>query len=275
MPEIAPGTRDIEKMNVVHLYHYAMSQCSQRVRICLEEKGVAWVSHHLDLAKGEHISETYRNINPNNLVPTLIHNGRVFIESTDIIEYIDAAFPGQVFMPKNEKGLKLVQAWLEESNRLKPAIKTLSFEFLFKSRARKTPEEISNIKSIIRDKETIEFHEALSSRDGFSRKQITDAIQEFRAALSKINDFLSKNDWLAGDEFSLADISWIGDVHRLRLMGFPIKDYPHLVGWYNRIESRPSFTSAVKNYEPILARWFFKAYCIYRYIKRSNIGSFL
>ena len=58
-------------------------------------KKLLWQSHVIDLAKMEHATPEYQSINPNGLVPTLIHDGRTYIESIDIIQYLDglAAMP--------------------------------------------------------------------------------------------------------------------------------------------------------------------------------------
>ena len=59
----------------------------------LNEKGLPWTSHHLDLKLKENISDEYFGINSNGLVPTLIDNGVVHIESNDIIDYLDETYP--------------------------------------------------------------------------------------------------------------------------------------------------------------------------------------
>ena len=86
MAVITPKNKTVETFTGLHLYHGAISNCSMRVRMTLIEKGLAWESHHLDLKKKENISDEYFGINPNGLVPTLIDNGVVHIESNDIID---------------------------------------------------------------------------------------------------------------------------------------------------------------------------------------------
>jgi len=70
---------DVPGMKGLHLFHFALSNCSQRVRLGLEEKGLAWTSHHLDLPGNEHVTSDYRRINPNGVVPALVHDGQVDI----------------------------------------------------------------------------------------------------------------------------------------------------------------------------------------------------
>ena len=92
MAIIVPTNKSVEKFKGLHLYHGGISNCSMRVRMTLIEKGLDWESHHLDLKKKENISDSYFGINPNGLVPTLVDNGVVHIESNEIIDYLDQTY---------------------------------------------------------------------------------------------------------------------------------------------------------------------------------------
>ena len=78
---------------MLELYHYAFSTCSQKVRLVLAEKGLDFVSHEVDLMTGGQHDAEYVKLNPNHVVPTLVHDGVGLIESTLINEYLDEAFP--------------------------------------------------------------------------------------------------------------------------------------------------------------------------------------
>jgi glutathione S-transferase len=75
------------------LHHGWRSSASRRVRLCLEEKGLAYESHVVDMANLEHHSPEYLKINPNGVIPTLIHDGLPLHESGTICEYLDETFP--------------------------------------------------------------------------------------------------------------------------------------------------------------------------------------
>jgi hypothetical protein len=59
------------------LYHNDMSTCAQKVRFALVEKGVSWESRHLDLRARDHQTPEYLRLNPNAVVPTIVHDGTV------------------------------------------------------------------------------------------------------------------------------------------------------------------------------------------------------
>lgn len=257
---IVPKDTDVRHLKGLHLYHHGMSQCSQRVRICLEEKQLPWVDHTINLMKDEHLEEAYGRINPNNVVPTLVDGGVVVIESTDIIQYIDDHYPGPSFTPLQSSEKAKMAMWLEESNVLKPAIRVLSHEFLFKPFAKKSVQELAQMIKTVSNEDLIAFHSKFSSKNGLDISTIKQSICAFDAVLKKMDLALSKHAWLAGDSFSLADISWMADVHRLILMKFPLQQYSHLVEWMQRLKARPSYKRALMDFEPIYIKYFFNFY---------------
>ena len=83
------------------LHHAWRSSASRRVRLCLEEKGLVYESHVVDMASMEHHSPEYLKINPNGVVPALIHDGRPLYESGTICEYLDEVYPDPPLLPKD------------------------------------------------------------------------------------------------------------------------------------------------------------------------------
>ena len=85
------------------LYSYWRSSASYRVRLALAIKGLTYtqVPIHLLNNGGEHKTEQYKELNPQALVPTLIHKGQVLTQSLAIIEYIDEIFPDPALLPSN------------------------------------------------------------------------------------------------------------------------------------------------------------------------------
>ena len=98
---VTPTNKEVTELEGLHLYHGGMSNCSMRVRMTLEEKSLPWTSHHIDLRHAENITPEYFGIHPKGLVPVLVHDGVVIIESTDIIDYLDETFPDTPLRPDN------------------------------------------------------------------------------------------------------------------------------------------------------------------------------
>jgi len=73
---------------MLKLYHWWSSTCSRRVRIGLAAKGLEWESVYVNLRTMENLEPWYVKLNPNGVVPTLDHDGRIVIESNFILEYL-------------------------------------------------------------------------------------------------------------------------------------------------------------------------------------------
>ena len=84
------------------LYHNDMSTCAQKVRATLAEKDLAWDGHELNLRTGDQHKPQFLKLNPRGVVPVLVHDGNVIIESNIIMEYLEDAFPDtKRLMPKS------------------------------------------------------------------------------------------------------------------------------------------------------------------------------
>jgi len=85
------------------LYSYWRSSAAYRVRIALNLKGLPYqtIPVHLVNNGGEQLSEAYRAINPQGLVPALIHDGHVLTQSMAICEYLDECFEQYPLLPED------------------------------------------------------------------------------------------------------------------------------------------------------------------------------
>lgn len=246
----ASTSAEAKGLRGLHLYHFVGSNCSQRVRIALEEKGLAWTSHHLNLAANEHATPAYREINPNGVVPTLVHDGRVYIESNDIIAYLDEAFPEPRLSPADPQERKAMEERIAEAGAIQPAIKALSHERLFKPFRKVGPAEIERIEAALGNRELVAFLRDYAEDGAAWRARVTRAEQEMDAALTRLERTLEAAPWLSGRAFGLADVSWLVNLHRLSQAQYPLEAFPRLAGWHQRLLARPSFRRAVLDWRP-------------------------
>ncbi len=248
---IEPTDPTVKTLKGLHLYHYAGSNCAMRVRITLEEKGLAWESHHLDLLKKEHLTPQYFAINPNGLVPTLVHDGAVIIESNDIIDYIDRTFPEPPLRPTDPRELQCMYDWLERSASIHvKAVKTHIYERAVRTKMAQTAEEEDTYRDLQTNEELLEFHRK-SSSNGFSQEELDTARQILDECFQDADVALANNDWLAGHSFSLADISWMPLHFTLKGMaGYDFSPFPNVEAWTERISSRSSYQRAILDWLP-------------------------
>src|SRR6201987_3526035 len=100
------------------LHHGWRSSASRRVRLCLEEKGVIYESHVVDMANQEHHSAESRKINPLGVIPTMIHDGRTLHESGTICEYLDESFPDPPLRPTTPYERGVMRNWIRHIDAL-------------------------------------------------------------------------------------------------------------------------------------------------------------
>ena len=99
---------------MIQLYHNDMSSCSQKVRLGLAEKHLDWGSEHLSLRDGDQYEPAYLALNPNGVVPTLVDDGHVIIESQVILEYLDDAYPEPPLRPANATERARMRLWTKQ-----------------------------------------------------------------------------------------------------------------------------------------------------------------
>ena len=115
------------------LYHNDMSVCAAKVRTALAAKKLDWNGVHLDLRRGDAQEPEYLKLNPNAVVPTLVHDGRVITKSTVICEYVDDQWPDQPLKPRDSFGRAQMRLWTKQLDEgLHPAVGTLSFCVAFR-----------------------------------------------------------------------------------------------------------------------------------------------
>ena len=88
------------------LYSYWRSSAAYRVRIGLNIKGLDYRIQPVHLVRdgGEQRAESYRALNPQQLVPTLLHGERRIIQSMAILEYLDECWPKPALLPADARG---------------------------------------------------------------------------------------------------------------------------------------------------------------------------
>lgn len=227
-------TREVLEWKGVHLLHYDLSSCSQKVRILLGELGIDYIAHPINLMRDEQRDDWYLGINPRGLVPVLVHDGDVHIESNDIIEYLDRQFAeaGSSLLPTTDTEQRLMRELMDLEDGLHADLRTVTFTYL-------APDPSDHAPSLSGDN--------------------LDYIGRFHEACTLLNDTLQDRPYLLGERMTLADISWFITLYRLNLTGFPMQHYPVLQAYFERIAQRPAFRKEVAA-GPLLMRLAASAY---------------
>lgn len=229
---------------MIELYHADMSTCAQKVRLVLAEKGQAWTGHRMDLrARDQHRPE-YLELNPGGVVPTLVDDGRVVIESTVICEYLDDVFPAPPLRPADPWQRARMRIWtkrLDEGLHFATGVISGSIAFRHQHLARPADELQAYIEGIPDPVRRERQRRQIES--GVEAPQFTAAIASFEKWLTDMEADLARHPWIAGDSYSLADVAYTPYGIRLKeLQLWPMLDArPHIRDWFDRIEARPNF----------------------------------
>ncbi len=247
-------TREVLDWKGVHVLHDSGSSCSQKLRIFLNLKGIPWESRVVDLFTNENLRPWFLGINPRGLVPVLVHDGRVHIESNDIISYLETTFPEPRLIPAGHENE--VTALLKHEDDLHLDLRTLSFRFVFNPPGPPKPAEalesyaangtgmVQGVKD--RDKEVqIEFWQRAAT-EGFTDERARASAQKFRVEFDALDQRIGKRRYLMNDTLSVLDIAWFIYTHRLSLGGYPFaRLHPRVDAWYRRLLARPEFAKEI------------------------------
>ncbi|HSV79968.1 MAG TPA: glutathione S-transferase family protein [Ramlibacter sp.] len=233
---------------MLELYHDWRSFCSIKVRLCLAEKGLAWESRYIDLMKLEHTRPEYVKLNPNGVVPTLVHDGVPVWESSFINEYLDEVFPEVPLMSKDPAERATARFWVKyEDDVLHPAIRPATFALMMSpDLAQRTDAELDEMVASHPNKQRAEEYR-LAARTPVDQAKVDSARKTMQVALDRLERRLAESPWLGGATYSLADVAaapFIDRLEELNLSGL-WEGRAALSNWIARTKERPAYQVAV------------------------------
>ena len=243
---------------MLELYHHGSSVCAAKVRFALGEKKLDWKGHYIDILKGEQFTPDYRKLNAKAVVPTLVHDGAVFVESTVINEYIDETFPQAPLKPAAAAARAEMRLWTKSvDEELHPACAEITFSSCHRHIIRRLPEE--KVQEFLNSTPPVSVTPRWHARKkeivtlGFDAPGLGATFRLYDNYLGKMEKALSGRTWLAGETFSLADIAVTPYVNRLAMLGMTdmwTKKRPRVADWFERIKARPPFKPAFLDWCP-------------------------
>lgn len=252
MTDTLEAAERYSELDGLHLFHASASSCSQRVRMMLAEKGLAFESHILSTQQADHASEAYQAMNPMGLVPTLVHDGRAIPDSIDILRYLEEKFPDVPMMPAGVEDRKSADNVLSLTADCQDAIKTLSNELKFGGKDRKSPGEMADFAHRHKNAELVRFHRQFAEGSRAWAARVAKARDTLSDALEGLESLLRRAEFLSGQEWGIADIAWAPNAHRMMHLRIPYAQSPHYLDWYSNARLLGSFKEAILDWEPQL-----------------------
>lgn len=228
------------------LYHNDKSTCSQKVRLCLAEKRLDWVSRHVDIAAQQNLTPEYLALNPNGVVPTLVHDGVAIIESTVICEYLDELHPHEPRLsPADPVGRARMRVWLRYIDEVPSmAIRVPTFQNVILPRYQKMSQ--AEFDAFVERNPLRKPFLKRMGRTGFSRDDYEGALEQLRQSLTRMEAALSNGAFLVGAQYTIADLCQAPILQRLEDLGMAEmwRDQPRVADWYARLKARPAYAAA-------------------------------
>ncbi len=234
------------------LFHAPTSVCSQKVRVGLAMIGLDYESRLMNLAAGEQFEAAYLALNPDAVVPTLVDDGLVVVESSLILEHLDERHNAGRLMPKEPAERLQAKHWLLRCLQIHAAINTLSFATAYRLPilASKTPDEIDA--SVARFPDPVM---GAKRRDlilnGTGSPYVGQALMYLRRMLDDLQAQLA-GDWLGGQGAGIVDVALIASVDRLDRLGLQgLWDaHPAIGPWLARWQSMPAYAAGIEAFTP-------------------------
>ena len=207
---------------MITLYDCATAPSPRRARILLAEKGVPHETVWVDLRTGEQMSAAFRAINPQCTVPALrVEEGDVLTDNAAIAAYLEAKYPEPQLLGRTPLEKAYIASWnwrveFEGLIAIAEALRNSSPAMV--NRALPGPNDYPQIPEL--------------AERGLAR------VQQFFAMLDA---HLATSDFVAGDNFSIADITAVVGVDFARIVKVkPTEQHPHLQRWRAAMALRPA-----------------------------------
>lgn len=203
---------------MIEVYSWATPN-GHKVHIMLEECGLPYRIHPIDIGKGAQFEPDFLAISPNNKIPAIVDSHGPdglpisLFESGAILLYL-ASKAGR-FLPSDTRGRYEVLQWLMfQMGGVGPMLGQAHHFRIY------APEKIE-----------------------YAVNRYTN---EAKRLYGVMNKQLAKQKYMAGDEYSIADIAIFPWLRSWKNQGIAWNDYPHLKGWFDEIAARPAVQRGVE-----------------------------
>ncbi|KOC92033.1 GSH-dependent disulfide bond oxidoreductase [Winslowiella iniecta] len=203
---------------MIDLY-YAGTPNGHKITLFLEEAGLPYKLHRVNIGKGEQFSAAFLAIAPNNKIPAIVDDKPV--DGGGPVNLFES---GAILLYLAEKSGKFLSAELRE--------RTATLQWLFWQMAGFGPMLGQN-----------------HHFNHFAPQPVPYAIERFQVETQRLysvlNQQLEQKPWVAGEHYSIADMAiwpWVNSHERQRI---DLADYPAVRNWFERIRLRPATQRAL------------------------------
>ena len=227
------------------LYHGEPSAETLKLTICLREKGLDFAAHFVDEASLARWSDTHRKLAPQGQLPVLIDGDLAMTEAAFALQYLAEAYSPRL-APTAPADWYNTQAWIATLDMaLGPAVNLLGW---MKLTSRETRDDYRRRLAAVPGRQAPAGWAAVWADAEANEDQLANARERIGQAVGRIERRLAEADWLAGTDYSIADIAAFGHCHSLpRLLPAIVNTdaTPRTLDWISRIAARPAVVAAM------------------------------
>jgi glutathione S-transferase len=207
------------------LYDFGPSANAQRVRVFLAEKGLKLDLAELNVHEGLQFEEPYTSMNPFHCVPFLeLDDSTVIAESLSICRYLEELHPEPSLFGTTPEARATIDMW---SHR----VELDAYMPLVHAIRNKVPMFAGRVIPGTRGKDLAQMPE-----------MIAHGCEMASVCFGRIDPHLANNTFLAGENFSIADLTRFFAVRAAKMLEMDIAGmHPNVERWFNEISDRPSF----------------------------------
>src|SRR5665213_1919925 len=234
---------------MLELYHAEPASNSLKVLICLKEKGVDFVSHLMDIQAFEQHEKWFLEINPDGQVPALVHDGTVVTESTAINEYLDQIYPEPPLRPQDAlecARMRIFTKYVDEYFR--PALSQIGWQMMIHTITDKLSEKEFEAKLARIPREEKREKWRTAAAQGYTAEQMASWRRTLAEGIGKMETALARGPWLAGGQYSLADIAMFAMAAHMPARFRDVMNEtisPRVMEWHAGMNMRPAVAAAL------------------------------
>jgi glutathione S-transferase/GST-like protein len=239
---------------MLELYHWEPNIFFLKPLVALAEKGIEYTSHYFDPTNFEQFRPDFPANRESQLQleregPVLVHDGAIISSSFFMLEYIAETFPGPTLLPADPSERYRMHAWGQIiALTLGSAVATLGCERYLAPALRSRA--AAPLRAQIATIEPLERRSAWAAVVAAGDDEAAARAARDRLALpvARIEAALGRSAWLAGSEYSIADIDAFAMLDPLPSLAPAIvsqRSTPHIDAFLERMHARPAVRAAL------------------------------
>mmetsp|Transcript_14011 Transcript_14011/g.30314 ORF Transcript_14011/g.30314 Transcript_14011/m.30314 type:complete len:269 (+) Transcript_14011:173-979(+) len=235
------------------LYDYVLAYNPAKARLALAEKRIPYVRKHVDLFNGQSLSPSFLKLQPGGTVPVLEDGGKRIGETIDVLNYVNEY--GGKPLGGTEVDQAAVKCWTHKlhawdgnlfatTSSDKNTRQIMSFIGQYRrryaeARKRENPDLAAVYDAKLAAMKASEQEAADTAKVEANRKELS-------SLMAEADEALGKTKFIAGDEYSLADVVLTCMLYRIHMVHkekYYVEPHPQVKAYYSRVRQRPSWST--------------------------------